>query len=821
MLHPMQDFRFALRTLRRTPGVALAAIVTLALGIGATSAVYSVANGILWRPLPVPEADRLAVVYGHRDDGAGYVDFTWPDYRDLRAESRTVFDDLIAYTPRPVSLGVAGSAERAWAELTSANYFDLLGSRPALGRGFLPAEDSAGAAPVTVLSDALWRSRFQANPAVLGQQLRLNGREFTIVGVAPRGFKTPFYVGFQPALWVPAGSAWGALNPGESTLETRGQVNFRMLGRLRPGVDLATARAAVEGLAARLATQYPASNKGIAGALFLEPDARPEPEMASSMQLGFGLFLALSLVVLLVACANVASLLLARALARRREIAVRLALGAGRGRLVAQLLSESLVLAAIGGGLGLVLASVLSGGVQRLLHFSTDIPFVLDFSLDRSVVLFTTGVSLLTTFAFGLIPALQASSPAMAGALKSDAAGWRGVHRSRLRSGLVVAQLALSCLLLIGAGLVIRAFNAMQRVEPGFNTRNVLLVQVSPGLVGYDEARGRRVYRDLLTRLRALPGVTGASMAQSVPLEFTSSSDVVVPEGSRIGSAEHPGETVGFTTIGPDYFGTMGTPLIDGRDFGPGDTAGAPTAVVVSRAMAERYWPGQPALGKILHMQSLDGERLTVIGVAEDARYRRLSEVPQPHVYVGLSQEFPRDASLIIRTATDPLALVSLVRREIAAMDPDLPVSDIKTFEELLAGRALLMPRIATRITGTLGLLALVLALVGLYGIVAYAVAQRTRELGIRLALGATDRGVVRLVVGEGVKLAGIGIGVGLGVALIVTRVARSLLFGVSPTDPLVLGLVLVSLAAITLLASWIPARRAARIAPVVALKAE
>lgn len=818
---PIQDLRFALRTLRRTPGFALASVVTLALGIGATSAVYSVANGILWRPLPVPDADRLAVIYEREADGSGYDDLSWRDYRDVRAESRSVFEDVIAYAPRPVSMGLPGAAERAWAEMVSANYFDVLGSRPSVGRGFLPAEDSAGAPASVVLSDPLWRARFQANPRVLGQTLRVNGHDFTIVGVAPKGFRTPFYVGFQPSLWLAAGSAWPVINSDPGSLEIRGNVDFRMLGRMKPGVDLAQARGVVEGIVSRLAQTYPASNAGQTGALFLEPDARPEPDMAAQMKLGFGLFLAISLLVLLVACANVASLLLARALARRREIAVRLALGASRGRLIVQLLGESLILAIAGGGLGLAVASLLSGGIQSLLHFSTDIPFVLDFSLDQRVLLFTAGVTLFTTLAFGLVPALQASAPSTAGALKLDGAGWKGLHKSKLRSGLVMAQLALSCLLLIGAGLVVKSFSAMQRVSPGFETRNGLLVSVSPGLIGYDATRGRRLYRDIFARVKEIPGVKGVSLAQAMPLEFTSSSEVAVPEGGNVGTKDRPGETVGFSTIGPDYFTTIGTPLVDGRDFGTGDSAAAPGVAIVTQALADRFWPGQSPLGKVLHVATADGPALTVVGVSANAKFRQLSEAPAPHIYIPLGQDYPADASLIIRTSVAPLSIAPAVRTALNGIDPDLPVSDIKTIDELLAGRAFLMPRIASRVTMALGVLALVLALVGLYGIVSYAVAQRTRELGIRLALGATNAGVVGLVLREGVRLAGAGIAVGLLAALLVTRVARSLLFGVSPTDPVVLLIVLGSLAGVTLLASWIPARKAARVEPVVALKAE
>lgn len=815
-----QDLRYAFRGLRRTPGFTLAALLTLALGIGATSAIYSIGNGILWRPLPVPNAEQLAVLYAHRSDDGTYQDLSWPDYREIRGGSAAVFQDVIAYTPRPVSLKLTGQAERAWAELVSANYFSVLGRPPVLGRGFLPSEDSAGAAPAAILSDALWRSRFQADPGVLGRPLQVNGRAFTVVGVAAPDFRTPFYVGFSPALWVPAGS-WSWLGNDPQTLEARGQVSFRMLGRLKPGVEVTTAVPVVDGVLRRLAETYPVTNRGLTAAVFAERDARPEPGLAGSMRLGLRLLLVISGVVLLVACANVASLLLARALGRRREVAVRMALGAGRGRLVRQLLAESLVLAAVGGGLGLVLAGGLSGAVESLLSFATDIPFTLDFSLDRRVVLFTMLITLGTTFVFGLVPALQGSAPGVAGALKTDALGWRGMHRSRLRAALVVGQLALSCLLLAAAALVVRSFAATERVSPGFETSNGLLVSVSPGLRSYDAAGTRALLRDLRERLAGLPGVAGVTLAAPVPLEFVSNSAPVVPEGGVTAGPDRPGQTAGWTTVGPDYFRVMGTPLLEGRDFGPGDSLAARPVAVISRHMAERFWPGQPAIGKVFHLNTLDGTAFTVVGVAADAKYRQLTEAPEPHVYIPLSQDGPPEATFVIRGTVSPLSLLPAIRAEIAARDPDLPVSDTKTMEALLAGRALLLPRIAMRVTAALATLALLLAVVGLYGVVAYAVAQRTRELGIRVALGATSGMVSRLMLRDGIKLAVLGIGLGLAGAVAVTRVARGLLFGVSPLDPVALGGTVAVLALVTLLASWIPARRAARVAPIEALRSE
>ncbi|HWA14828.1 MAG TPA: FtsX-like permease family protein, partial [Gemmatimonadales bacterium] len=600
-------------------------------------------------------------------------------------------------------------------------------------------------------------------------------------------------------------------------LGQRGEFNFLIMGHLRDGVNLAAARERVAAAVAPLEAQYPETRRPFTGALLMERDSRPEPAMAGQMQLAFKLFLLVGGGVLLIACANVASLLLARAIARRREITVRLALGASRGRLIRQLITESLVLALLGGGLGGFVAMWMTAGFSGLLHFATDIPFVFDFSPDIRVFWFTAGVTLTAVLAFGLVPALQASSPSLQGTLRGDPP--RGARSTRAFAVLVAAQVALSCLLLVGAGLVVRSLQVTARVSPGFETRQRLLVSVAPGLVGYDDARSTRLFRQLQAELAGLPGIAGVTLVDEAPLDFTSNSGQMVADGvERRGAVL---EAIGLTEIGADYFRVMGMPLLSGREFGPGDTAGAPRVAIVSQRMAEAFWPGGSPLGRVIRFDGADGDPITVVGVAADAKYRNLTESTPSHAYFPVDQDPPRTVTFILATGPDPIAAVESVRRTIAAADPDLPIAAVRTYEELIAGRALLLNSLAARVTAFMGLLALALALIGLYGVVAYRAAQRRRELGIRLALGATNGTVVRLVLRDGCRLAGWGIASGLVGAVLVTRLARALLFGVSPTDPVVLTSVILLLILVTLGASWIPARRAGQFDPVTILRGD
>jgi predicted permease len=807
------DIRQSWRALWRSPSFTVAAVLTLGLGIGVTGAVYSVGNGMIWRPLPAPGSDRFALVYALR--GQNHDDLSWRDYQDLQLSTGKVFDDLIAYTALPVSLGHASRSERVWAEMVSDNYFTMLDGSAVVGRLFRPGE--ATVAPAVVISEAFWRSRFDGNASVLGQTVKLNGQQFTVTGVVRQGFQSPFYVGFSPALWLRTAD-FGVLNPGQAAVpEQRGEMEVRIMGHLRAGVDLAVAREAIAAAVAPLEQQYPASQQPFTGGLLLERDSRPEPDMAPAMQLAFKLFLAVGAAVLLIACANVASLLLARAIARRREITVRLALGAGRGRLIRQLITESLVLAGLGGLVGGFVASWMTAGVTSLLDFATDIPFRFDFAPDGRVFWFTAAVTIAAVLAFGLVPALQASSQTLQGVLRGDPP--KGARSTRLFAVLVAAQVALSCLLLVGAGLVVRSLGAMADVRPGFETRQRLLVSVAPGLVGYEEARSRQLYRDLRARLALVPGVAGVTLIDDAPLDFTANSSPMLADGGELRHAA--GTTVGLSQVGADYFTVMGTPLLYGRDFGPGDTVGAPEVTIVSKAMAEAFWPGQSALGRVVRIGGQDGDPFTVIGVAADAKYRNLSETPQSHAYFPIEQQGTGTVTFVFATGSDPIALAGTVRGVVAAADPDLPIAAIRTYEELIAGRALLLTSVAARVTAFMGGLALALALIGLYGVVAYRVAQRRRELGIRLALGATNATVVRLMLGDGLALAGWGIASGVLGAVLLTRLARALLFGVSPNDPVVLISVVLLLTGVTLLASWIPARRAGRDDPAGVLRGE
>jgi predicted permease len=811
----VQDLRYALRALRRSPGFTLVAALTLALGIGANAAVYSVAGGILWRALPAREPGRLAVIFG-LPSGGGYADFSFADYREFRAGAYDVFEDVIAYYPVSLALSDEGKNERVWGEMVSGNYFDALGLPAALGRTFLPGEAEPGAAPVAVLSDAGWRSYFAADRGVVGRTIRLGGQPFTVVGVAPRGFTGAYYVGFQPALFVPAGTYDLVLPGTPGALDQHGATSFRMMGRLKPGVSVDRARAAVATIAARLGRDFPATNAGVGATALRELDARPEPEAARGFGFAAGAFLGGIGLVQLVACANVANLLLARATARRREVAVRIALGATRGRLVRQLLVESALLAAAGLGLGLLLAEWLTGLLGSSLTLPTDIPFVFDFSLDAHAVGYTAGVAVLTALAFGLVPAWRASDPAVAPALKDGAPALAG--RGRLRSALVVGQVAVTCVLLVGALLAVRTLRAVGDVAPGFASSGRLLASVSPQLQHYDQPRGQVFYRALLERVRALPGVRGAALADYVPLEFAAHGGSLFVEGRENRPA---GDPTFWNFVSPGYFDAIGTRLAGGRDFGPGDTTGAPGVVVISRALAEREWPGRLAIGRRLRIGTADAPPLTVVGVAEDVKVRQLTETPRPYLYLPLAQQYSPQATVVVHTAGDPLGLAPLLRRTVAELDAEMPLADLKTADALLAGRALVAPRIGAWFATSFGLLALALAVVGLYGVVSYTVTQRVREIGIRMALGADAARIARRVVADGLRLAGLGLAIGVPAAVALARLVRSLLFGVAPTDPTTYAVIVALLALVAAAASWLPARRAAAVDPMLALRNE
>jgi predicted permease len=812
----LQDLRYALRLLRRSPAFTAMALLIIALGVGANSLVFSVANGWLWRPLPVREPAELVTLFAHSRSDNSYYDFSWPDYQDFRKLG--VFTDAVAYTPTPLNFALRDRSERIWGELVSGNYFDVLGVPAALGRTFLSTEGvTPGDAPVAVISDAFW-ARFDRDPGIVNRTVKINGQAFTIVGVAPPSFRGVYQFAFAPDVWV-AGTMLDVVQPGTTgRLMLRGATSFRMMARLKPGITHEQAAAAVKALGQQLEQQYPTTNAGFDAFALRHRDAWPEPDVAAGSHLTALLFLGGVGLVLLVACGNVANLLLARAVARRREIALRVALGADRSRVVRQLLTESAVLATGGAVLGLLL-TIWGTDLIAGIRLPTDIPFSFDFGVDGRVVAFTVAAALATGIIFGLAPALRASRPDLVGALKGDGGARR--RRMPVRHLLVIGQVAVSCLVLVAAGLTVRTLSRMANVRPGFTVERGLLASVSPGTQGYKRAASQRLYRDLQIRVAQLPGVQAVSTAQFVPLEFSGAGGVVYIDG-RAPRPDGGGEVASWAVTGPDYLATIGTPLLEGREFRWTDDSLATLVAIVNRTMAERFWPGQRAIGRTLRLNSPTAPAVAVIGVAENGKYRGLTEPPRPFLYLPQLQNPTGSTTLVVRAAGgDPLALEPAVRSTLAALDPTMPLFDVKTMDQLVRGRALLSSRLAALFSTAFAALALVLAAVGLYGLVSFAVAQRTRDIGIRMALGATRGRVLSGVLRDGMTLAGLGIAAGLAGALVLTRVLGSLLFEVSPRDPVTLLLVTGLLAAITLVASWLPARRATRIEPMSALRTE
>ncbi len=814
----LQDLRFSVRRLLKSPGFTVVAVVSLALGIGANTAIFSLVNTVLLRPLPVSDPGRLvSVSVLGKDDSM--LAFSYPAYRDFRERSGDVLAGLFAERLAPMSLSRGGAGERVWGYLVTGNYFEVLGVSAARGRTFTPGEDRAPlASPVAVLSHACWQRRFGGDPAVVGRDVQLNGHPFRVVGVMPEGFSGAEIV-YTPEVWVPMTmQEW--IEPGNAWLERRTTQNIFAIGRLKEGVTTGQAEAALNLLAEQLGREYPDINEG--QKIVLVPPGFIVPQLRGAV-VGFAAVLMGAVgLVLLIACTNLANLLLARASARGREIALCVALGASRWRLVRQLLVESLLLALAGGAAGLLLAVWILSLVAAY-RPPLDVPVWIEATVDWRVLLFALGASLLTTALFGLAPALQATRTDLVPALK-DLGARAGQGRSRLRSALVVAQVTLSLLLLVAAGLTLRALTRLQTTSPGFEVENGLVASFDLGLQGYDEARGRELQRRLVERVRALPGVRAASLTDLFPLSLNYSSSDVYVEGRPAGrGANAPLAMV--ASVEREYFDAMSIPVVAGRAFSERDVEGAPRAVVVNEHFARRFFPGaepaREAVGKRISFRGDGGPWREIVGVAKDGKYWTIGEAPQLFVYSPLAQSHSNFATLVVRAAGgDPRALVPALNAEVRALDPELPLFDVKTIEEHM-GVSLFPARVAAALLGAFGLLALLLAGVGVYGVVSYAAAQRTREIGIRMALGAQASDVLRLVAGRGMLLVAAGVGLGLAGAFALTRFMEGLLYGVSATDPVTFALVVAVLLAVALLACLIPARRATKVDPMVALRYE
>ena len=811
MERALSDLRLAARSWRRTPALAAAGVLTLAVALGANTALFSLANAILFRPLPgIAHADRLVNVHRKAADGTTFLGLSHPDYRDLRERARAL-DGLAAFNGRGASLGSGrGPAELVGIQLVSGNFFDVLGVRPQRGRLVSEEDDAApGASPVAVISDALWRNRFGGDPLVVGRTIRLNGFPFTVIGVGPRGFQGHF-IGFPFEVWVPLAMAAQAA-PGED-IGARGNDWLELVGRLAPGQTVAQAQADLASVMAGLAREHPARHQGTTA------DVRRLTGVDDSLRGAVVSFLAAlqaaGALVLAIACVNLAGVLLARAASRARDVALRLALGATRGALVRQLLAEALLLFLVGGAAGVGLAA----WAADLLHAFQPgfvVPLRLDLGLDARVLAFSALLTLVAAVAFGLVPALQASRLDVLPALRDGRAGETG-SRTRLRRALVVGQVALSMVLLVAAGLFVRTLQRARAVDPGFDPDGVSTARLDLTLLARDEAHGRVFYAQLLERLQSLPGARSASLATSIPLRS------LAPPTALVHAAAEPvrpggGLTVPVSTVSGAYFETLRIPLLSGRGFADADGPSSPPVAVVSQALARQLWPGGDAIGRRVRADGLDRE---VVGVARDVKMRRLTEDASPHLYLPLAQRFNPRVRVLLRTEGDLAHASAAVRREIAALENDLPVLETMTLREAIAF-ALFPQRMAGTIASALGVVGLGLAATGLYGLVAWSVSRRTREMGVRLALGASGADLTRLVLRQGLHLALAGIVLGALGAAALAQGLRGLLPGVSPADPVTFAAIALLMGGVAFLASYVPARRAARVDPMAALRHE
>jgi macrolide transport system ATP-binding/permease protein len=815
----LQDLRYGIRQLRRSPGTSLLAILCLVVGIGATAAVFSWIEGILLRPFPaVVHQERLVAVAGTKAAGdrgtlgLERTDLSSPDWLDFQ-RSCTLFDSFIISRIMGTTLSIGDRAEIVTGSVVSANYFEALGVRPILGRGFEPAEDfGRNAHPVTVISYWIWKERFRGDPGIVGRTQLLDGVPHTIVGVAPDGFYGTF-VGYPVGFWVPA-SMQETFVPGGYQLEDRAGQWIEGYARLKPGVSIKQAQQEISAVAKRLESAYLSTNRGRGVALY--PLSKTPFSQAGNLRPTLEITLAVVFLVLLIACANVSSLLLVRSLARRHEMTVRLAVGARRGRLVRQLLSEGLILSTLAAAGGLMVAYWCRNALAPIFTPGAGLRVNLNGEMDWRVFAFSASVCLLSTLLFGLVPAMQTSKVDLSGALKAESAtalGSRG--KSRVRSTLVLLQVALSFILVVGAVLLLQSLRRIRAADPGFSTDNVLTTSVDLVSAGYDAQRAKTFQDALIERVRALPGVESAALARARPFSYSPYySAPIAVDGYHPAPDEQP--EVVYNQVGPGYFATMGIPLVSGRDFSPADNEAAPLVAIVNEKMVAQYWHGEDPVGRRLQVK---GQTMRVVGVAKLAKYSTFSEPPQPFFYVPARQNFTIRCGLNIRTSQDRATITAAVTREIRALDANLALSEVITMREHILRTALSSQQIAVTLLTIFGGLALLLAAVGLYGVMSYAVSQSGRELALRMALGARASDVLRLVLSHGLVLTAGGVAIGGVAALALTRLIANLLYKVNPRDPAAFGLAFLVMTTASLTACFLPAWRASRTDPVRAMR--
>ena len=808
----LHDLRFGLRMLRRDPGFSILALLCLTLGIGANAAVFSWVEGILFRPYPlVTHQERLLALTGSARGETGHTGLSWPDFVDLR-RSCTLFDSFFVSKITGTTLSIGDRAERTTGSIVSANYFDAIGVHPILGRGFEPGEDvGRNAHPVTVISYHLWKTRFNGDPQIIGKTQRLDGVLHTIVGVAPQGFYGTF-VGWAMQFWVPA-SMEEVFEDGGYKLEDRDARWIEAFARLKPGVTLQQAQNEVSAVAQHLEADYPATNRGRnvkLWALWQTPFNN-----AGTLLPTLEIMLAVVVFVLLIACANVGNLLLVRSFARRHEMTVRLAIGASRVRIVKQLFTEGLILAAFGAVGGLLVAHWCRHALVLLFPARGGVAMYLPGEIDWRVLLLSAGVCLLATLLLGLVPATQTSKIDLAGALKADSAGVVGSRgRAWVRSGLVIVQVSLSFVLLVGAGLLIQSLQKIRTSSPGFSTHGVMFTGIGLVSAAYDAQRAQNFQDQLIDRVKAMPGVESVVFARMTPLSYGSfSSAPIAVDGYDVPPEERP--TVEYNEVGPDYFATMGIPFVSGREFTRADDERGALVVIVNETMAAKFWRGRSAVGERIQVKD---RWMQIVGVAKDSKYRSVREAAEPFFYVPLRQNFSVSAALFIRTALSPEMVAVSLAQEVHALDASLAPYELITLQEQL-DRSTSPQLVAVTLVSILGALALLLAVIGLYGVMSYAVSQSTRELGLRMALGAGASNVLRLVISRGLALMLGGVVLGAAVALGLTRLLGNLLYHVSPRDPLAFGAAFAVMTIAASAACFLPAWRATRTDPAEALR--
>jgi macrolide transport system ATP-binding/permease protein len=817
-----QDIQYSVRSLRNSPSFAIIAVVTLGLGIAVNTTVFSVVNGLLLRSMPVPHAEQITVLAMKQPGAGGYQPFSYPDYQDLRSQSASV-GEVFGYRTTLVSVIADGKGEHGVLSRVTGNYFSALGIKPALGRLILPTEGQVpGADPVLVLGYAYWQKRFGGDKTVIGKQVQVDNHPVTIVGVTPKDFQGTYaFLNMDGYIPLSAVAGLGGNEPVEETWTHREHRTMSLMARLKPGEDLKQARASLEVIAKRIGEQHPDTDKGVTFEIFPEKLARPEPDPDNTIPNVSLAFTILAALVLLVACFNIANVLLVRATVRQREMAIRAAIGAGRARLVRQHLTESLVLALFGGGAGLMMGWWASGFLGSL-SLGTDLPISFNFQPDLTVYLFTLAVVVVTGAVVGIMPALRVARADVNSMLREGGRGSsEGPRRYLVRNTLVVAQVAGSLLLLIVAGLFIRSLGKARQIYLGFNPDHVVDMTIDVQQGGLSEPQGREFYRSLEERIRALPGVVSVGQAFSVPLGLITASDRPQIEDHPLEPSQ-PEPVLFYNMVSPDYFETLRIPLLRGRVFTKADTEKAAGVAIVNETMAKECWPHEDVLGKRFKLAGPGEHYKEVVGVVRHGSYKSLVEDPMPYFYVPLEQSYMPLRTIHVRTSVPPQSLELQIVAQAQELAPALSSSGVRTLQQELEGlNGYLFFDLGAQLTTVMGLLGLILAVVGVYSVVSYAAAQRTHEIGIRMALGAEPQDILKMVLGQSVIVIGLGIVIGLAAALAGTRALASLLVGVRTSDPATFCVVVVALTLVALLACWLPARRATRVSPLVALRYE